>query len=403
MFLFAVFALSTALNPIWGANTGPVNRCSHALEPQLGRRVTLNGGPLKISLLDFLLGKEIEHLPVPAHEISWNPQPHFGNLPVRYIANINQWVYWLGRRPWTDSPLDIHRYIAIDNSDPELQMPGKDILAPVLNPESTFNGEVELLGDATIQSTHLILDFDSPAASYASHFRLGSSDDGSPLREEISKHVSLAFERYAEGLFSPLEVQVARKTEEKLDPTRTFVLAFTDPSTQETKMVVRLFDASPHISNRTRFRSAQLRAHNPPRLPVELTYPDLILPERRTHGEEAHIFEIGRLAASVEVEKGIRPSLNELAWYLSARYEGILPDEGAVYAVAASTQARNVYAQRFKFTLIMSPSDTPALSGDPENGIAPEYVLRMPLREFYERYSGKAPSRRTPFRTPKWR
>jgi hypothetical protein len=219
-----------------------------------------------------------------------------------------------------------------------------------------------------------------PAADFGVSFTIDPLSKGSAASKDIANALKLVFEsRYKDILPQPVIEKMANQ-EKSLEPSRCVYLIFREPETRKPKMVIRLYDVSPHEDAPSVFKSTVRENPEGLKLPLEMSFPDLKLPEREKDGRKAHLFELGRMAADSDIMGGVRPSFEWMAIQLQARYDKKIPEEAMIY-VAATREGAQAYSEKFGFQVAYSPETHPFLKGDPD-----QVILKMSVRDFCRRF-----------------
>jgi len=203
----------------------------------------------------------------------------------------------------------------------------------------------------------------------------------SDLKTEVSRHIKFVFETYRKRhLVAEDEISQFIEDEKALSPHRTAYFVYVNPSTHETAAVLRLFDGS---STPVAFAGPKGEVQSnagDSRLPIERTFPNLVLPERKT-GEP--IYELGRLAKDPNVIDPIIPLCRTVTDHLFYK-NGFLGDadsKGVIYIDATAPMAK-LYKEKYGFEIFANPKSL---------GIPSEkdqiYVLKISVKKFMELYS----------------
>jgi hypothetical protein len=223
------------------------------------------------------------------------------------------------------------------------------------------------------------------------------------LRRELDAHLRLVYRKFLErGIHTQEEIEEFIRLEHSLPTHRVYYSVFVDPGTQEARAVVRLFDGSPTPVRRAGKgeRVTILDDAADRRLPLEREFPHLILPERVSEGDQAALYEIGRLGVDggevedavpallrrlTEASQANRPSAFDLPPSALARVDS-RPERPGVLYLTATPGAAQLYLRRYGLEargmrIVFTPEDLKLKPGQP-----PRVVLRMPIRDFHQAF-----------------
>ncbi len=215
---------------------------------------------------------------------------------------------------------------------------------------------------------------------------LAPAEGSTSISKEIENHLRRLFELYSDKrTASPDEIEAMLATELSLNPYRKIYSAYINIRTQSPQLFLRLFDASPKIQFVPGDAQLFPGDRSPPRLPIEIAYPHLQLPERTKDGNQAYLMELGRFGKWPEVESDALSVVQSLALTFGIRHPRLLqstkqPDyKATIYVEALAPAAR--YYKRFGFQVAYRPEDLPM---NPK-GLRP-YILKIDAREFLQRF-----------------
>lgn len=158
------------------------------------------------------------------------------------------------------------------------------------------------------------------------------------------------------------DIAALREVDDQLDPSSVVYVTMHDES--EAHALIRIVDTT---------RSTFLRdLVKPARIPIEIEYPDLVLPERALGH---NIIELGRLGKSDDVEGDLKALLRTVPAYLrKARNFGAVrnPKPTTIYVEALAPAAR-LYMRDYGFEKVEKRSSP----GKPDR-----YILKVDLAKF---------------------
>ena len=190
--------------------------------------------------------------------------------------------------------------------------------------------------------------------------------------QETNKILEYLYNLYrSRNTVSENSIAEMRHLDNQLDPSHTNYVVFFEPTTHNPKVVVRIYDGSARNDlNRNIERI-------PVKIPIELEYPHLILPER-SQGQD-QIIELGRMGKEENVQGDLKVLLRCISEYLFQSFNFGMRDKGQnpVIYVEALAPAARLYKNKYHFEVVFGPEDLKIPSNQPAR-----YILRITAKDF---------------------
>lgn len=227
------------------------------------------------------------------------------------------------------------------------------------------------------------------------HFVIDRLSQDSETFQETLKILETVYQIYeSRKIVSPNAIAEMRNIDKALSPKNLNYIVFFDPIKHEPKVVVRIFDGSPTND----FHKTEIL--QPEKLPIEIEYPHLILPDRQ-HGNN-FLLEIGRLGKEQTIKGDLQTLLRTVAEYLHQAYWSywinqriekkihLFQEEPVIY-IEALTSAAKIYEHDYHFERVFGPKDLRIPLGQPDR-----YILKIRASDFIRDHKGSFSFFKTP-------
>lgn len=169
------------------------------------------------------------------------------------------------------------------------------------------------------------------------------------------------------------EIAFLRNTDEQLSPIHVGWIVYHADNLKDPQVMIRVVDTA-ETANPLGF----LKDKNipPQKLPIEIQYPHLKLPER-VSGKT--MVELGRLGKTKDVDGDLRTLLRTASNYLHQRFFG--ETDNIVIYVEASPAAARLYTSKYGFELAYRPEDLKIPTNEKQFSI-----LKIDAKDFIQRF-----------------
>lgn len=222
--------------------------------------------------------------------------------------------------------------------------------------------------------------------SVSPEFIVDSIDSQSHTFQETQKILNFLYLHYKKrGTVPTSTIAEMRSLDHELNPENFNYIVFSDPTTNEPKVMIRIFDASP----RNDMHQSPLRKAQP--LPIELEYLELTLPDRKIGNN--YLIELGRLGKEDSIEGDLQALLRTIAEYLPQSFWSYWitqksdsqnttePHHEPIIYVEALAPAARLYKNKYHFEEVFSPKELKIPKGQPAR-----YILRIHAKTFIEHH-----------------